>query len=260
MRVEKVAVVTGAAGGIGAALCRRLTQAGAAVVATDVDSAGLRVLARSLDGASVYTQRIDSSDGESLRRLLTGTVADLGRIDYLFNNARVNVSGPFEQLTPEQWRRLVDVNIWGVVQGTRHAYPLMRAQGFGHIVNTASIAGMAPVPRSAAYAMTMHAIVGLSTSLRAEAAGAGVRVSVAVPGPITSRAFDTGRAGEYDRPPPTTIGGVNPDLAACQIIRGMRKNKQYIVFPRYNRALVTAYRLFPNLMAGLTAAPAPGLR
>lgn len=262
MQVRKVAVVTGAASGVGAALCRRLVWADISVVATDVDDKELRLLARSLDGAPIYTRCIDVRDDDSMHRLLTATVADLGRIDYLFNNARVPAPGAFDQLSYEDWQRAIDVNLWGVIHGTRHGFPLMRAQGFGHIVNTASIAGMAPVPRSAAYATTMHAIVGLSTSLRAEAASAGVAVSVAVPGSINRHRFDADSTPSH----PTqhdghnTIGAVNPDRAAGHIIRGMRKNKQYIVFPRYNRMLVTAYRLFPNLMAGLTAAPGPGAR
>lgn len=265
MQVGKVAVVTGAASGVGAALCRRLAWAGISVIATDVDGKELRLLARSLDGASFYTRCIDVRDDDSIRRLLTGTVADLGRIDYLFNNARIPAPGAFDQLSYDDWQRAIDVNLWGVIHGTRHGFPLMRAQGFGHIVNTASIAGMAPAPRSAAYATTMHAIVGLSTSLRAEAASAGVRVSVAVPGTINRHRFDADSTSSHQTQPTqrndhNTIGAVNPDRAAGHIIRGMRKNKQYIVFPRYNRMLVTAYRVFPNLMAGLTAAPDPGAK
>ncbi|MFE3442947.1 SDR family NAD(P)-dependent oxidoreductase [Nocardia sp. NPDC059180] len=252
MGVEKVAVVTGATSRIGAALCRRLVTAGVCVVAADGDAAGLRELSRGLDGASRYTQVVDVADDDRVRRLLTGTVADLGRIDYLFNNADVRVDGRFEELSPQQWRDLVDVNMWGVVHGTRHGYALMRAQGFGHIVNTASVAGMVPTARSVAYAMTQHAVVGLTTSLRAEAAGTGVRISVAVPGATPSGS--TGAAALIRKP----IDVISPDRAACAIMRGMRRNQQYIIVPRYSRAMIAAYRWFPNLLGGVLAPPERG--
>ncbi|NEW58466.1 SDR family oxidoreductase [Nocardia cyriacigeorgica] len=255
MGVEKVAVVTGATSRIGAALCRRLVTAGVCVVAADGDAARLRELSRGLDGATRYTQVVDVADDDRVRRLLTGTVADLGRIDYLFNNADVRVDGGFDELSPQQWRDLVDVTMWGVVHGTRHGYALMRAQGFGHIVNTASVAGMVPTARSVAYAMTQHAVVGLTTSLRAEAAGTGVRISVAIPGAMSSRSATTTAAAALARTP---VDVISPDRAAYAIMRGMRRNRQYIVVPRYSRAMIAAYRWFPNLLDGLLAPRAGG--
>ncbi|WP_280236956.1 SDR family NAD(P)-dependent oxidoreductase [Nocardia cyriacigeorgica] len=250
MGVEKVAVVTGATSGIGAALCRRLVTAGVCVVAAADDAAGLRELSRGLDGANRYTRLVDVTDDERVRRLLTGTVADLGRIDYLFNNADIRVDGEFESFTRQQWHDLVDVNMWGVVHGTRHGYALMRAQGFGHIVNTASVAGLVPTARSVAYAMTQHAVVGLTTSLRAEAVGTGVRISVAVPGALSSRSTAvTGAAAKVRKP----IDVISPDRAACAIMRGMRRNQQYIVVPRHSRAMIAAFRWFPNLLGGVLA-------
>jgi short-subunit dehydrogenase len=126
----------------------------------------------------------------------------------------------------------------------------MRGQGFGHIVNTASVAGMVPTARSVAYAMTQHAVVGLTTSLRAEATGTGVRISVAVPGATSSRSATTTTAGALARTP---VDVISPDRAACAIMRGMRRNKQYIVVPGYSRAVIAAYRWFPNLLDGLLA-------
>lgn len=243
-------MVTGAASGLGAALCRSLAAQGVAVVAADTDAAGLVALAAD---TVIHTQVVDVSDDEQVRRLIHSTVTELGRIDYLFNNAGIRLGGAAEQMPLPQWQRIVDVNLWGVVHGTRHAYPLMRAQGFGHIVNMASLAGVTPVTPSAAYAMTEHAVVGLSTSLRAEAAAAGVRVSVAVPGRVATDIVDSGidlpgysYRGSSRRTP---IGMISSERAAEYVLRGVRKNKQYIVFPRYNRVLVVAYRWFPNLMS-----------
>ncbi|WP_454199209.1 SDR family NAD(P)-dependent oxidoreductase [Nocardia sp. Marseille-Q1738] len=248
--MDNVAVVTGAASGLGAALCRSLAAQGVAVVAADLDAAGLVALAAD---TGIHTQVVDVSDDEQVRRLIHGAATELGRIDYLFNNAGIRLGGAADQIPLSQWQRIVDVNLWGVVHGTRHAYPLMRAQGFGHIVNMASLAGVTPVTPSAAYAMTEHAVVGLSTSLRAEAAAVGVKVSVAVPGRVATDIVDSGinlpgysYRGSSRRMP---IGMISSERAAEYVLRGMRKNKQYIVFPRYNRAVVAAYRWFPSLMS-----------
>ncbi|MBF6435561.1 SDR family NAD(P)-dependent oxidoreductase [Nocardia cyriacigeorgica] len=249
MGVEKVAVVTGATSEIGAALCRQLVTAGVCVVAADGDAARLRQLSRGLDGATRYTQVVDATDDDRVRRLLTGTVADLGRLDYLFNTADLRIDGDFGTLPLGRWHEMVDVDLWGMVHGTRHGYAVMRAQGFGHIVNTVSVAGLLPSARSVAYAMTQHAVVGLTTSLRAEAAGSGVRISVAVPGATSTPSARQPRTMLRRKP----IDALAPDRAACAIMRGMRRNQQYIIVPRYSRAMIAAYRWFPNLVGGLLA-------
>jgi NADP-dependent 3-hydroxy acid dehydrogenase YdfG len=184
-----VAVVTGAGSGIGAALCRKLVAQGVSVVAADIDADGLGKL------EGVRTEVVDVTDDDQVRTLITG----LDRIDYLFNNAGVLLGGDAELMTLDQWQCIVDINLWGVVHGTRHAYPVMRAQGFGHIVNTASTAGVVPLARSVAYAMTKHGSRGRTHSARGRKEQAAHRV------------------------------------------------------PRYNHAVVTAYRLFPNLTDRLVA-------
>ncbi|MEU6189507.1 SDR family NAD(P)-dependent oxidoreductase [Nocardia sp. NPDC047038] len=245
-------MVTGAASGLGAALCRLLAARGVAVVAADIDAAGLVGLAAD---TAIHTQVVDVSDDDQMRRLVHGAVAELGRIDFLFNNAGIRVGGAAEHMPLPQWQRLVDVNLWGVVHATRHAYPLMRAQGSGHIVNVASLAGLTPVAPSAAYAMTEHAVVGLSTALRVEAAAAGVRVSLAVPGGVATDIVDSGidLPGYSYREPlrRTPIGMTGSERAARHILRGMRKNRPYIVFPHYNRAVVAAHRWCPGLLSRL---------
>ncbi|WP_236567014.1 SDR family NAD(P)-dependent oxidoreductase [Nocardia sp. CY41] len=247
-----VAVVIGAASGLGAALCRLLAARGVAVVAADIDAAGLVGLAAD---TAIHTQVVDVSDDDQVRRLIHGAVAELGRIDFLFNNAAIRLGGTVEHMPLPQWQRIVEVNLWGVVHGTRHAYPLMRAQGSGHIVNMASLAGLTPVTPSAAYAMTEHAVVGLSTALRVEAAAAGVKVSVAVPGGVATDIVDSGidLPGYSYRQAArrTPVGMISAERAARHILRGMRKNKPYIVFPHYNRAVVAAHRWCPGLMSRL---------
>jgi NAD(P)-dependent dehydrogenase (short-subunit alcohol dehydrogenase family) len=185
----KVAIVTGAASGIGAALCSELARRGATVHAADREEAGLeRLLAANRD-RDLHGHPLDVADESAVEALLEKVSADGGRLDYLFNNAGIVVGGDFEQMDADTWRRIVDVNLWGVVHGTQHGYAVMRRQGFGHIVNTASTAGVLPVARSVAYATTKHAVVGLSVSLREEARRHGVNVSVVIPGLVDTNIF-----------------------------------------------------------------------
>jgi NAD(P)-dependent dehydrogenase (short-subunit alcohol dehydrogenase family) len=166
---DKVAIVTGAAGGIGAALVSALQRAGAIVVAADLN-------------ASAHA--VDVTNYDAVKALVDATVAEHGRLDFMFNNAGVGLVGEVRDLEIDDWRPVMDVNLWGVIHGVQAAYPLMVAQGWGHIVNTASGAGLCPRPGMVPYAASKYAVVGLSTSLREEAAELGVRVSAACPGYI----------------------------------------------------------------------------
>lgn len=250
---EKVAMVTGAASGIGAALTRLLLSRGAHVVAADVDAAGLD----RLEGAGDRLDRVvlDVRRPDEVFAVVRDVTTRHGRLDLMVNNAGVVVGGPFEATSDEAWSRVVDVNLWGVVHGTRAAYDAMRAQRHGHIVNVASSAGVMPVAHSVAYAATKHAVVGLSTSLRAEARGAGVNVSVVVPGVVDTAIFSSAtNVGGYDyeramrRVP---FRKVTASRAAEHILAGVEHNRAVITFPAYNRALVALHRLMPEAMSAV---------
>lgn len=179
----KTAFITGAASGIGRALAKALAARGAMVCVSDIDGTGAqRVAAECGNGATWLT--LDVCDAAAVRTAITQFARKCGRLDYLFNNAGIGMGGETHEIPLEAWHRVVDINIWGVVHGVQAAYPLMREQGFGHIVNTASMAGLGPAPLLTPYALTKHAVVGLSASLRVEAAPFGVRVSVLCPGVI----------------------------------------------------------------------------
>ena len=180
----KVAWVTGGASGIGAALCRALAARGAIVVVTDVAVEGARALADELPGA--WAAPLDVRHATAWDALAARIVAKEGRVDLLFNNAGVGLAGAVEDLDPADWQRVIDVNIWGVVHGTRAVYQRMIDQGGGVIVNTASGAALAPRPGMAPYAMTKAAVLGLTTSMKAEAALHGVAVHAVCPGYIAT--------------------------------------------------------------------------
>lgn len=251
---DKVALVTGAASGIGYALCRELHARGATVYAADLNEVGLARLQQEC-GDRLVTTRLDVVDEAAVQAWIDGAAAQRGRVDYLFNNAGIVVGGDFEAMDRAAWQKIIDINLWGVIHGTQHGYALMRRQGRGHIVNTASTAGVMPVARSTAYATTKHAVVGLSTSLREEGRGHGVRVSVAIPGLVDTNIFSSATnvgGHDYDaaiRKVP--IGKISPQQAARAILAGVARNRQYIVFPAYNRLIVGLSRMFPGFMGWL---------
>jgi NAD(P)-dependent dehydrogenase (short-subunit alcohol dehydrogenase family) len=180
------AVVTGAGSGIGRALSIALAKRGAVVHVTDVNGETAEKVAREIGGSAKHA-RLDVRDADAVKRVVEGA----GRVDYMFNNAGIGVGGEIQELTLAHWDRILDVNVRGVIHGVHAVYPQMVARGSGHIVNTASMAGLAPAPLLTPYAMTKHAVVGLSVSLRLEAAAYGVRVSALCPSAIETPILDS---------------------------------------------------------------------
>lgn len=183
---EATAIITGGASGIGRALAEELAKRGAEVVLADLQIELAEEAAREirLAGGQATAWQLDVADFSAMEKLLRETVERTGRLDYIFNNAGIGIGGDVHRHSIEDWNRIIDVNLRGVINGVQGAYKIMRNQGFGHIVNTSSMAGLMPSPGVSSYATTKHAVVGLSKSLRAEAAPAGIRVSVLCPGVI----------------------------------------------------------------------------
>jgi NAD(P)-dependent dehydrogenase (short-subunit alcohol dehydrogenase family) len=249
----RVAIVTGGGSGIGAEIVRAMAKRGATIVIADIDEAAGKSVAAELDQVTSVT--LDVREAAAVADLVTAVKADHGQIDYMFNNAGIAVGGLVEEFTLDHWDRVIDVNLRGVIHGVHTVYPVMLKQGNGHIVNTASLAGLIPGPGLAPYDATKHAVVGLSLSLRAEAAGRGVNVSAICPGFV-----DTPLLGRVnpDLPPTSAAqenGGdiskiVGPlyqaDLLAQDVLRGLAKNKALIVAPRSARVLWRMTRYAPN--------------
>nr|BFE29216.1 hypothetical protein GCM10010200_014670 [Actinomadura rugatobispora] len=179
-----IAIVTGGASGIGRAIATSLVARGDTVVVTDIDEAGARKVAdrlNTLGRGKASAAALDVTDPGAVTGVYQGVRAEHGRLDLVFNNAGIAIGGLAEELTLDHWDRAIDINLKGVVHGVHAAYPIMLEQGAGHIVNTASLAGLVPMPVGIPYTATKHAVVGLSLGLRAEAAGRGVKVSVVCP-------------------------------------------------------------------------------
>jgi NAD(P)-dependent dehydrogenase (short-subunit alcohol dehydrogenase family) len=231
----KVSIVTGAASGIGRAIAAELARRGSAVVVADLDGAKAETVAREL-GSGARAAQLDVADAVAVRRLVDGVVAEQGRLDVMVNNAGVAIGGLLEELDERHWDRAIDVNLRGVINGVTAAYPHLCAQHSGHILNTASLAGLIPAPAMLPYTTTKHAVVGLSTALRAEAASLGVRVSVLCPGFVDTPMLDE----VYAAPP--SLGGssvrarvrllqprfLTPELVARRAVDGLAANRAVI--------------------------------
>ncbi|NTU92482.1 MAG: SDR family NAD(P)-dependent oxidoreductase [Chlorobiaceae bacterium] len=254
------AVVTGAASGIGYELARALVLRGVRVWIADIDRERLDVVARSL-GAAATPSLLDVRHADAVSELIGRVVRESGRIDYLFNNAGLVLAGEAHEIEASHVERIIDVNIRGVVNGTLAAYPLMVGQGFGHIVNMASLAGIMPSPLLAAYGMTKHAIVGLSTSMRFEAERYGVRISAVCPAGVDTPLLD---AAPFQGMNPVAW---SPDVrrylrrltgTLCSVedvvreaLRGVERNRAIIIIPARARFTDLVYRLAPGIVRAI---------
>ena len=178
--------------------------------------------------------QLDVTKAEEVQKLINKIASEYNRLDYMFNNAGIVVIGEVRDQTLEDWKRTIDINLMGVIYGTTMAYSLMIKQGFGHIINTASIAGLVGFPTITPYVATKHAVVGLSKSLRIEAVEFGVKVSVICPGFVKTPIFNSPilKVNPEDLLNfiPKNIP-VTPQKAAQFILRGVASNKEIITFP-----------------------------
>ena len=226
---EAVAVVTGAASGIGLALVEALTAEGASVVMADVDAAALREQRERLEslGHRVHDVPTDVTDPSSVDALGEAAIDRFGQLNVAVNNAGIVNRGVTWELPLEEWHRVLDVNLWGVIHGVRAFVPRMLAAGRpGHVVNTASMAAVLPVGRLAPYTVAKHGVLGLSDVLRLdlERVDAPIGVSVVLPGRV--------RTGM------NPIGEVGADAVARNVIDAIRRNRPYVYTDDHSRAEV----------------------
>jgi len=250
---NKVAIVTGGASGIGRAICESLGKQGATVIVSDIDTTGAEAVADGIigHGGKARGAHLDVTSEGDIKKLIEETAGEHGRLDYMFNNAGIAIHGEVRDMNKEHWDRIININLLGTLHGTIAAYAVMVEQGFGHIVNTASILGLLSMSVNCLYTTTKHAIVGLSTSLRAEGAGLGVKVSVVCPGFVQTGLYDAATVRKADHDEffaQIPLKRMDVTKAGREILKGVERNKAIIVFPFSARFLWWLHRLNPNAL------------
>jgi NAD(P)-dependent dehydrogenase (short-subunit alcohol dehydrogenase family) len=215
-----VAVITGGAGGIGLAVAEQLIERGMRVVLADINAPKLHAAAGRLTeaGAEVSTFVCDTASDVAVAELAEYALATYGAAHLVFNNAGIAGLGDAWNGPIDLWRKVVDINLFGVVHGIRSFLPIMNEQGVGHIVSTASMAGLVAMPGAAPYNATKHAVVAISEGLRIEleATGSPVGVSVLCPGFVRTDLMDA-EPDHVDSP----MGALINEAVAAGVAEGM---------------------------------------
>lgn len=249
----RVAVITGGASGIGLGIARAFAGAGMKLALLDVEG---RALAQAEDalaanGADALGIEADVSDPASLEAAAERVLARFGRIDVVCNNAGVLTQGPLADSAAGDWSWLVGVNLLGVAHGIRSFVPRIREHGEGgHVVNTASVAGLSALPGLGIYCATKFAVMAVSEALRAELAPHGIGVSVLCPGGVRTRIHEADRnrpaalRGPAARPDRAGVRdvteiGMDPDRVGEAVLRAVLANEPYVLtHPEFREAFV----------------------
>ena len=207
---DRVAVITGGASGIGFATAERLAAEGMKIALADIESSALEAAVKKLEakGAAVLGVRTDVSQAADVERLAQKTLERFGSVHVVFNNAGVAITGEAWENSLADWEWVLGVNLWGVIHGIRTFVPiLLRQNEPGHVVSTASMAGLTSNPGMAVYNVSKHAVVTLSETLHSDLAlrNSPVKASVLCPGFIQTRIMDSARnrQGDAKHDPPT---------------------------------------------------------
>jgi NAD(P)-dependent dehydrogenase (short-subunit alcohol dehydrogenase family) len=262
---NKVAVVTGAGSGIGRALSAHLAVQGARLAVCDVDPAGLSETAAAARkaGAEVHEWTVDVADRAAVQAFAKDVHSEFGVVHQIYNNAGIGHVGPITDVDYDDIRRVMDVNFWGVVHGTKEFLPHLIESGDGHVVNVSSVFGIVAAPWLSGYDAAKFAVRGFTEALRGEllAAGHPVRVTCVHPGGVRTPFVEHAEAapGEdlatvkrYFR----RITMTTPDGAARAILRGVRLNRARLLVGPDARLADAAQRIFGSQyerVAGLTA-------
>lgn len=265
---DRIAVVTGAASGIGRASALALAKAGADLVLADLNDARLEEVRGEIAGIGrrALVVHTDVSRLADVEALFEQAVARMGRVDILMNNAGVHVTGPVERIPVADWEWIVGINLWGVIYGVRTVLPHMLARGSGHIVNTASLAGLVGAEPSIPYTVTKFGVVGLSQALAAYLRPKGIGVSVLCPGFVATRIteherltpFDDGRDetrrsffqaladGDWSRMAAAPGGVVTAESVADRVVDAVKANTFLILTHPGHKELVAAAAADPE--------------
>jgi NAD(P)-dependent dehydrogenase (short-subunit alcohol dehydrogenase family) len=256
----KIAVVTGAGSGIGAATARLLARHGAKVHVADLNAEAAAAVANEI-GADAAHHQLDVTRPEDLEALAEAVFAADGRVDILHNNAGIGHGGDIEETTIEDWQRVIGVNLLGVAYGVQAFVPRMLKQDHpATIINTASEMGLVPGARMAPYCASKFGVVGMSESLDAELRSRGIRVIALCPGIINTPIIRNGvMRGQLDSDQANIVAfynkhGASPDAVATTVLDAIARPRQIVISPRSQvLAPYLLHRLSPRLAQPLAS-------
>ncbi|WP_369377726.1 SDR family oxidoreductase [Streptomyces sp. cg36] len=267
----QLVLVTGAASGIGRATAFAFAEAGARIVAVDRDAEGAARTAdmsRLIGAPGAWAETVDVGDEQAMEKLAEKVAAEHGVVDVLVNNAGIGLSGSFLDTTTEDWKKVLDVNLWGVIHGCRVFGKQMAARGQGgHIVNTASAAAFQPSKALPAYATTKAAVLMLSECLRAELAGQGIGVSAICPGIVNTNITSTARFAGVDEAEEKRrqkrsarlygLRNFPPEKVASAILRAVVKNQAVVPVTPEARGALLMSRFTPRTLRAIARMEPP---
>jgi NAD(P)-dependent dehydrogenase (short-subunit alcohol dehydrogenase family) len=233
---DKISIVTGGNSGIGYALCEELLKRGAIVYMLGRNPQRVEEAAKHLSeyGDKIHTLIADVAVQEQVESAIQNAVHEEGRLDFLFNNAGIGGTLPFETATLDDWKTIIDVNLWSVIYGVHSAVPIMLEQGFGHIINTSSISGIVPIPFQALYSVTKFGVTALTECLKYEYAEKGLRFSTVCPANIATPIFKKDIEGKVHDEMGIPDDAYPVDKTAKIILDRAAEGKGVIVIPEEN--------------------------
>jgi len=251
---DKVVAVTGAGSGIGRALAQRLAALGAHLALSDIDEGTLRETAGSISGVNVSIHAVDVRSRDAVERYAAEARAKHGGVDVIVNNAGRTVYGSLDEVSYEDFAMVLDINMWGVVYGTRAFLPLLRERPEGHVVNISSINAMVPFAKNGPYNMSKYAVLGFSETLGLELRGQPIRVTCVHPGGIQTNIVNN--AKNMTKEQATAFGRVaktTAPAAAIAIARAIEKNKRQVFIGIDAKTMALCKRIAPHTTLHATA-------
>ena len=254
MHKDKVAIITGGASGIGKEICLYLAKKRAIVIIADLDLEAATNTASEINkiGSTCRVSMVDVRNKTDIELLINETKSEFGKIDLMINNAGVGLDGEFKDATLEQFKNVIDINLWGVIYGTYFVYSIMIAQGFGQIVNVSSLAGLLPGGLMTSYVASKQAVTGFTLSLRSEAEQYGIKVNVLCPGFIETPLHDkTPKVSEYlmdEKNQRNKRHFPTANECVAEMMKGIEKNRAIIVAPGKHKIYWWLYRVYPSFI------------
>jgi len=250
---HKIVLVTGGGSGIGRGLCLQLAAEGATVFCTDIDLTKATETASMAVNDKVIDQKLDVTIETEFESIIAEIVNQYGQLDLIFNNAGIAVSGEIRDIAIAQWKKIIDINLYGVLNGSQIAYRQMLKQGSGQIVNIASAAGLIDhLGLMAPYSVTKHAVVNYTKILRLEAKKLGVKANVVCPGfirtSIGTNAINPNANKQWNNYAIEQVAkGISVENAIDKILKGVASNREVIIFPYQVKIIYHFTQLFKGL-------------